>query len=268
MRIRTAAVAGYFYPGDPEELRGMLAELIPRKEGKRRAKGLVCPHAGYIYSGSAAAQVYGSAELGRRFIIMGPNHTGMGAPLSIFARGQWRTPLGETLIDEELANRLLELCPVLEDDTHAHVREHSIEVQIPFLQYLQEDFSFVPICVGTSRWGDLAVLGEAIAAAIEETDEPIQIIASTDMSHYIPAREAREKDQLAFEAIRKLDGRALYDTVHQNRLSMCGYLPTTILLLAARRLGAQQADLVAYTHSGEVTGDHHSVVSYAGFIVV
>lgn len=267
MRVRKAAVANFFYPGDPLNLKKMLEQLLGQPGSPRRALGLICPHAGYVYSGSAAATVYRSAQLTKRFIILGPNHTGMGAPLSIYARGAWETPLGKVDIDEDLANSLIRLCPVLEDDIHAHLREHSIEVQIPFLQFILNDFTFVPVCVGTSRWNDLESLADAIVQALKDASEPIQLIASTDMSHYIPAANAEKLDRLAFEAIQSLDARGLYDTVHQHHLSMCGYLPTTILLKAAKELGAEKAELLVYTHSGKVTGDDQSVVSYAGFLV-
>ena len=267
MRVRQPAVAGYFYPADPNELRSMLESLIVQDPDPSDAIALIVPHAGYIYSGRAAGKVYGAVRLNRRFIILGPNHTGMGAPLSVYALGSWRTPLGDAPIDEDIASRLLEQCPELEDDTQAHLREHSIEVQIPFLQYLAESFTFVPICVGTSNWSALTSLMHAIAVVLRKTDEPVQLIASTDMSHYIPAREAEKKDALAFEPIRQLNAKELYDTVHRHRLTMCGYLPTSVVIGAAKELGATSAELLVYTHSGERTGDHESVVAYAGFRV-
>ncbi len=245
----------------------MLESLIVRAPDPRDAVALIVPHAGYIYSGRAAGKVYGAVHLTHRYIILGPNHTGLGAPLSVYARGSWRTPLGDALIDEALASHLLQQCPELEDDTQAHIREHSIEVQIPFLQFLTESFTFVPICIGTSNWSALTSLMRAIVEVVRKTGEPVQLIASTDMSHYIPAREAEKKDALAFEPIRQLKAKELYETVHRHRLTMCGYLPTSVVIGAAKELGATSAELLVYTNSGERTGDYESVVAYAGFRV-
>ena len=242
---------------------GFLDPDAPRYD----ARALICPHAGYIYSGRVAGAVYSRARLPRRYIIMCPNHTGMGAPLSINLDGAWETPLGTVPVDTELARALAEHCPELEDDIYAHLREHALEVQLPFLQVMVEDFRFVPICIGTSRWSTLQSLADAIVTVLPGLDEPVLLIASTDMTHYEPASVAAQKDRYAMEKIEALDGRGLYDVVHERNLSMCGYLPTTVTLLAARALGAQRAERVMYTHSGEVTGDHESVVAYAGYVI-
>ncbi len=267
MRLRAPAVAGYFYPGAEGELRKMLAQLVHPDTPRIPAIGVVCPHAGYIYSGRTAGRVYSRVHIPRRVLIFGPNHTGMGAPLSCWAHGAWRTPLGVVPIDEDLARRLLDACPYLEDDTQAHLREHAIEVQLPFLQYLVREFSFVPIVVGTTDMTALTALAQAVVTAVRDTSEPVLLVASTDMSHYIPAKDAADIDQHAIRAIAAVDGPALYQAVHTYKISMCGYLPTTVVLMAARALGAVQGELVEYTHSGVVTGDDHSVVAYLGMIL-
>ena len=267
MRRRAPAVAGYFYPSGESELRKMLALLVHPDEPKIPAVGVVCPHAGYVYSGRTAGRVYSKVHIPRRVLILGPNHTGMGAPLSCWARGEWQTPLGVVPVDEDIARRLLEACPYLEDDEQAHLREHAIEVQLPFIQYLVDTFSFVPIVVGTNDMTALTALAQAVATVVRDTPEPVLLVASTDMSHYIPARDAAELDQHAIRAIAAVDGPALYRVVHTYRISMCGYLPTTVVLMAARELGAVRGELVEYTHSGVVTGDDHSVVAYLGMIL-
>ncbi len=267
MRIRQAAVSGYFYPGRKEALVTMLDSLIEPHEEKIQARAVIVPHAGYQYSGRVAGAVYGKCVLPDTFIILCPNHTGLGRPLSLDVSDAWETPLGLARIDKELSQALLDACPYLEPDGLAHMREHALEVQIPFLQYLKEDFTFVPICVGTSRWSILTSLSEAIASVVSESNRDALLISSTDMTHYEPADIAEKQDKYAIERILELDARGLYDVVHDQSISMCGYLPTTVVVKASVALGASSCELILYTHSGVVTGDHSSVVAYAGFII-
>lgn len=267
MGVRKPAVAGYFYPSDPDQLRGLLARLIEDVTPKVSATAVVSPHAGYIYSGRTAGRVYGRVRLPRRFIILCPNHTGMGAPLACWATGLWETPLGPARVDEETARHLMEQCTFLVHDPVAHLREHSLEVHLPFLQYLLDDFVFVPVCVGTPRMTQLTALAQAIAEVVRGLGEEVLLIASTDMTHYTSAAEAARLDPLAIRCMEQVDGPGLYDTVHRHRLTMCGYLPTTVVLMAARELGATRGTLVDYTHSGMVTGDDTSVVSYVGMVI-
>ena len=194
MTVRKPAVAGYFYPSDPDQLRSLLAQLIEDVTPKVSAPAIVVPHAGYIYSGRTAGRVYGRVRLPRRFIILCPNHTGLGAPLACWATGVWETPLGPVRVDEEMAHHLMEQCTFLVHDTAAHLREHSLEVHLPFLQYLLDDFVFVPICVGTSRMTQLTALAQAIAEVIQSLGEEVLLIASTDMTHYTSAAEAARLD--------------------------------------------------------------------------
>ena len=274
--IRKPAVAGHFYPADPkkleEELRRCLAGTPPSTTApKKKAIGIVAPHAGYKYSGAVAGCLYRQIELPRRFIILSPNHTGHGKPFSIMPRGHWEMPLGPASIDEPLASRFMKNCPFLEEDTGAHAAEHSLEVQIPFLQYLKKDFSFVPVTLSYIPFEHCRLVGEALTTTIQETlkesPEPILIIASSDMNHYESQQIAERKDKLAIDKILALDPQGLYETVRKERVSMCGIIPTTVMLAAARRLGATRAELVQHATSGDVTGNHSSVVGYASLIV-
>jgi hypothetical protein len=220
-----------------------------------------------MYSGAVAGQVYARARLPRRLVIMGPNHTGLGKPVAVMTRGLWETPLGSALIDETLANLILDLANSAEQDEAAHRAEHSLEVQIPFLQTTRRDFLFAPICVGISGRDELIALGDAIAAAIESLAEPVGIVISTDMTHYESAERAKAKDLLAIRKIESLDGEGLHAVVREHDISMCGSGPATAGLRALSRIGATSAELIAYASSGDVSGDYSEVVGYAGLLV-
>ncbi|MFZ0704927.1 MAG: AmmeMemoRadiSam system protein B [Candidatus Korobacteraceae bacterium] len=269
--IRLPAVAGKFYPADSRELRSEVeaftrpAESAP--EAKIPALGCVAPHAGYIYSGGVAGAVYSHLELPARYIILCPNHTGRGAPLAIMSTGAWRTPLGDVPVDEELASNLKARFSLLTEDAAAHRFEHALEVQLPFLQVLRPQFSFVPITVGTGHFEVLSALGVAIASAIREAGERIMVIASSDMNHYESDSVTRVKDRRAIDQILALDPQGLYDVVRQAHISMCGYGPTVAMLTAALKLGASKAELLRYATSGDVSGDRDTVVGYAGLAV-
>ena len=265
--VRQPAVAGYFYPSQPETLlRDVKSYAAPAME-KIRALGCVTPHAGYMYSGHVAGAVYARLELPRRFVILCPNHTGAGEPLAVMSEGAWKTPLGEARIDSDLAGRLLSGFPYLSEDASAHRSEHALEVQLPFLQALAGDFSFVPIAVGVGGYPALAALGEALAATLAADPEPALIIASSDMNHYESDAVTRVKDHKAIERILALDPRGLYDVVRSADISMCGYGPTVAMLTGARSLGASSAELVKYATSADISGDKERVVGYAGVVV-
>lgn len=271
--IRQPAVSGRFYPSHPGELAREVDGYLSQepKVPPVRAIGCVVPHAGIMYSGHVAGAVYARLELPRRMIILCPNHFGIGQRLAIFSEGAWRTPLGDVPVDAELAEELKRACPLLREDAGAHAGEHSLEVQLPFLQRRRADFSFVPIALGTDRFDAFADLGRAIAAVVQvqaTPREPILIVASSDMNHYESDAATRVKDRKAIERVLALDARGLYDTVRNERISMCGYGPTTTLLIAARALGATQAELVRYATSGDVSGDYDRVVGYAGMVVL
>jgi hypothetical protein len=266
---RRPAVAGSFYPADPETLRKELDGLM---RGRRSSEGppavaLMVPHAGYIYSGPVAADTYAATRLPRRFVIIGPNHTGRGKAIAIMAEGAWATPFGEAPIDEPLAAAILAGCPASCRDDVAHQREHSLEVQVPFLQYIVGDFCFVPICVGTQDRKTLLALGRALAEAISATGDEVLILISSDMSHYLPASLAERQDRKALDRFLAIDPEGLHEVVVDEEISMCGISPAVAGLEASRRLGAREARLIRYSNSGERSGDLLSVVGYAGVAV-
>ena len=267
MTIRPPAVAGQFYPANPERLKKDLASMIFEAPQKISAKGIMVPHAGYMYSGKVAGEVYSKVEIPDRLIILSPNHTGYGVPFSIMNRGVWRLPLGDAKIDEDLADRLMKEFNRLEVDATAHAREHSLEVQIPFIQYLKKDFAFVPVTIGHVPYSLCEEFGEAIAHIVAGEKEPILIIASSDMNHYEEHHRTLEKDQWALDEILKKDPKGLYETVHNKNISMCGIIPTTVMLIACNQLEVKKVELVDHKTSGDVTGDLSGVVGYAGVII-
>jgi MEMO1 family protein len=238
--------------------------------GRGAAFGAIVPHAGYVYSGPVAGAVYASVAIPEVAIILCPNHTGRGAPLALDPSSAWRTPLGDVLVDGRLSERMLALCPSLERDAEAHRREHSLEVQLPFLQLLRPGTRIVAVCIGEPSLGLCREVGAALAAIVAEESEgsnaPL-ILASSDMNHYESREVGRRKDDLALARIAALDAEALYRTVLTESISMCGFLPTTALLFAAKASGASGAKIVARRDSGDETGDTSSVVGYAGVVV-
>ena len=265
--IRKPAVAGNFYPGNAIELRRDVENFISVDTQKVRALGAVIPHAGYMYSGHVAGAVYARLQLPTRFIILCPNHTGHGEPLAIMSRGTWATPLGNVQIDEDLADHLKQFFPLIKEDEDAHRSEHALEVQLPFLQVLCPAFRFVPITVGTGQFEALKALGVSIARVLKDVADDAMIIASSDMNHYESDDVTRVKDRRAIDQVLALDARALYDTVREHNISMCGYGPTIAMLTAAKLLGAEKAELVKYATSGDISGDRDWVVGYAGMLV-
>ncbi len=265
---RSPAVAGYFYPGEPEALRAELDRCLSKKHPpKTKAIGIVVPHAGYKYSGAVAGEVYGQVEIPRKLVVLSPNHSGEGSPCAIMPEGAWLTPLGEAKIDAELASRFMANCPLLTEDAEAHRSEHSLEVQIPFLQRLNADFSFVPLTLSYIPFEKCAEVGRALARTIRETPDPVLIVASSDLNHYQDQATTEAKDFLAIRRIEALDPEGLYETVRKERISMCGIIPVTVALVAALELGAKKAELVRHATSGDVTGDYKAVVGYAGLVI-
>lgn len=269
VEIREPAVAGRFYPGEPGELTADIRSYTSATaEKKLAAFGCIVPHAGYMYSGHVAGAVYERLELPQRYVILCPNHTGAGHPLAVMREGAWRTPLGNARLDEELADRVLAAFPLVKVDSEAHRAEHSLEVQLPFLQSLVRDFTFAPIVIGTSRLDVLTALGESLAKVIEGVKARVLIVASSDMNHYESDAETRVKDSLAIERVLALDPAGLWNVVHQQNISMCGYGPAVAMLTASRRLGASRAELIKYATSGDISGDRAAVVGYAGIAVL
>jgi AmmeMemoRadiSam system protein B len=265
--LRRPAVAGTFYAGTRDRLRLQLDGLLPANRGAEPAIGVVVPHAGYVYSGRVAGAVYGRVALPDTCIILGPNHTGMGAGAAVMTQGAWETPLGRLPIDTELAEALVAQSPAIIEDSVGHQREHSIEVQLPFLQYLDGPSRFVPLCLFLHDLPACQEVGRAVAAAVRNVGRPVLLIASTDMSHYVSRAEAAEKDRHALDAVLKLDPAGLHGAVRRQGISMCGYHAVTAMLIAARAMGAERAELVMYADSGDVAGDTSQVVAYAGLIV-
>lgn len=265
--VRQPAVAGQFYPGSPDKLRAMIDSLVDRKAKKEAVIGLLSPHAGYIYSGAVAAAVISRIKFKDTFVIIGPNHTGMGGPFSIMTRGVWQTPLGGVDIDSELATQILAASSHLAEDSAAHRYEHSIEVQLPFLQYFKPDVRLVPILLSPAAAGACKEIGGAIARAVVHLARDVVIMASSDMSHYEPQESAVEKDNQAIDAILDLDEDELLRRVTAHNISMCGYGPAISLISAARELGAKKGQLIKYQTSGDVSGDYSRVVGYAGIIL-
>ncbi|MFA7383844.1 MAG: AmmeMemoRadiSam system protein B [Desulfurivibrionaceae bacterium] len=264
---REPAVAHQFYPGDPAILRQALDGLIPTTAAKQKALAVVAPHAGYIYSGAVAGETFAAVEIPQNIVVLGPNHHGYGAPVAVMDKGAWEMPFGEVPINTVLARSILAQTELVEADTLAHRFEHSLEVQVPFLQYFRPDMTLTPIVISHLSFKSCQIVGEALAAAIKLYGKPVLIVASSDMTHYESRQAATAKDSLAMQQIKALAPEGLYNTVLGNKISMCGIMPTTIALIAALRLGATQARLIRYTDSGETSGDTNQVVGYAGFVI-
>lgn len=265
--VRHAAVAGYFYPGSREALNHSLDALIPASAGRRPAFGLMAPHAGYLYSGGVAGRTFSRVEIPAEVVILGPNHRGGGEPLALHPPGSWETPLGEVPVGRSLTEAIAECCPQVHIDSQVHLREHSLEVQVPFLQALRPDVTIAALCVSHVALTRLLEVGDDLARAMKSRPRLPLLVASTDMTHYESGEAAREKDSLALEYILGLDPAGLYHIVAARGISMCGVLPTVVMLRAALALGASRAELVAYANSGEVTGDQREVVGYAGVVI-
>jgi AmmeMemoRadiSam system protein B len=265
--VRYPAVAGQFYPGSSEELKLYLESFCRKNIPKVNAKAVIVPHAGYIYSGKVAGETYSRVAIPATNVVMGPNHTGFGKSVSVYPDGIWVTPLGEVPVNEKISSQLVRSYP-FEADVKAHVYEHSLEVQIPFLQHCsnyREDLSIVPIVYQYISYDDCVTAGEILAEALKEEDA--LIVISTDFSHYVSQSEAEKFDSFAIDAILNLDPEELYRRVLSYNISMCGVIPATVGLIASKLLGAESAELIMYRTSGDITGDYSQVVGYAGIII-
>jgi MEMO1 family protein len=275
LRLRRAQVAGSFYQNTKAalitEIEGCFTHRLGPGElpklgpvGERRIVGLVCPHAGYAYSGPTAARSYFELVKDgkpKKIVIIGPNHTGQGTGVSIMSDGIWETPLGQIEVDRRTANAILNVSTIIDLDEQAHIYEHSVEVQLPFLQYvLKSKFEFVPICMMMQDLETSLEVGKAIGQALKGEDAII--IASSDMTHYESAEAAKRKDHLATDAVLALDETKLQETVQSERISMCGHGPVASMILASKILDAKSARLLGYSTSGDITGDNSGVVGY------
>jgi AmmeMemoRadiSam system protein B len=276
LKVRPPAFAGSWYADTPERLRSQIEESFTNRlgpgslptiveNGPRNLVGLVCPHAGYMYSGSVAAcSYYQLAKDGKPdvVVIFSPNHTGRGSALAVMREGMWRTPLGDVEIDTETADKILRGSQIVDVDEVAHVYEHSIELQLPFIQYLYgSDFKFVPVTFLMQDLKSSREVGKATAEALSGKNG--LVIASTDMSHYEPQARAEKKDKMALEAAVKMDEEQYYSIIESHGVSSCGYGPTIAAITASKELGAKEAKLLCYRTSGDVTGDYYRVVGYA-----
>ena len=264
--MRRPAVAGQFYPGSETEVRSLISRLAPEisvPRDKIKACGIVVPHAGYVYSGGVAADVYASIESAPTFVLLGPSHYGVGSPVAISTQS-WETPLGIVDVDHDFV-RLLD--GIIDRDEIAHQSEHSIEVQIPFLQYFFKDFRIVPICLGMQDYDSVKEVATELITALNKYDRQVVLVASSDFTHYEHVSVAKKKDTTLIKDIEKLDVPAFYDDLYRLNATACGYGPiaTTMMVCGAR--GASKAELVRYATSGDVTGDSQ-VVGYAGMIII
>lgn len=263
---RAPAVAGQFYPGDELSLRDHVRRHLGSHLSEETALAVIAPHAGYVYSGNIAGEVFSSIHVPDRVIILCPNHTGLGARAAIMSEGAWHVPGKRIPIDHDLADALKRHSFLIEDSV-AHAREHSLEVMLPFLIARNPNVRIVPICLSHVSLQACTRLGDAIAEAIRSLGEEVLIVASSDMSHYIPAEMARQRDALALAEVEALNPEELYRTVERERISMCGFVPATVAMTAARELGARAGKVVRYGNSGEVSGDYGQVVGYAGVVI-
>ena len=266
--LRLPAVAGRFYPYPPEKLTALIqqysqleAEISPQK-----VKACLVPHAGYIYSGHVAGAVFARIVLPKKIIILGVRHQPRGERVAINSSGAWRTPLGDAAIDLKLAAQLSAACPLLREDVVAHATEHSLEVQLPFLQVLAPGFRFVPVALGTVRFEDLVQVGASIGSVLAASREQILLVTTSDLNHYEDDATTRVKDQKAIDRILALDPLGLYQTCRAAQISMCGLGPTVAMLTALAALGSTKAELVRYATSGDISGERDAVVGYAGMI--
>lgn len=265
--IRPPAVAGSFYPHNKAELLEHLHRIVPARRLPENSLGVISPHAGYVFSGAIAGQLFAETELPKQIIILGPNHSGVGEDAAVYSDGSWRTPLGDVPIASNLAEHLLKHSSLLQSDQLAHRYEHSIEVQVPLLNYLQPDLQIVPICLGHGDLEGWLELGSALGRALNNWSQKVLIVASSDMNHFLTAEETRRLDNIAIDAALTLDPSRLYQTVRDNNISMCGVIPAVVMLQASLERGATECRLIRYGHSGEVNGDMSRVVGYAAMTV-
>ena len=264
---RQPAVAGRFYPAEREALVREVEAHIDRDAKKSRALGIVAPHAGFMYSGDVAGAVYSRIEIPDTVILIGPNHTGQGEEVAVMTEGTWSMPMGDISIDREMAHAICEETSIAKQDSTAHQHEHSLETQLPFLQYFKKEFQIVPICLRRMKVASCKVLSEGIVRAVTRLDKPVLLVASSDMTHYESHDQAGTKDRMAIACMQSRDPVGLFETVRSEKITMCGVNPVTVMLYCSESLGAKEAELVKYMTSGEVSGDMEQVVGYAGMII-
>jgi len=265
--IRQPAVAGSFYPSDSGKLSTQITSYLHAGNEPQKVVALVAPHAGYVYSGGVAGEIFAAAEIPRKVILIGPNHRGAGENLAVSGADSWETPLGTIPVASVLREQLVkDVFPLVVDDT-AHQYEHSLEVMLPFLQRRQPELEIVPILVGQLSLTESLQLGSAISQMLTHDNEEVLLVASSDMNHFVTAERTQQLDFMAIEAMEKYDLQRLYHVVREKHISMCGVLPVIIVMQAAHGLGARKCQLLRYAHSGQVNGDNDRVVGYAGLMI-
>src|SRR5262249_30377686 len=256
--LRLPAVAGQFYPANSRELSSLVRQCLHQESPiqKERVKGCLVPHAGYVYSGKVAGAVFARIEIPQKIIVLGVRHFPRGENAAILSDGAWRTPLGDLPIASQLAQACKQQCPILKEDAIAHAQEHSLEVQLPFLQILQPAAQFVPIALGTIKFEELQEIGEAIALVISSSREEILLLATSDLNHYEDDLITRKKDAMAIAQLEAMDPLGLYDTCRKQSISMCGLGPAVSALIALRSLDANRAETVMHATSAAISGDY------------
>ncbi|CAG1065307.1 hypothetical protein BAC1_00886 [uncultured bacterium] len=264
--LRKACVAGRFYPGSKASLAGEVASFLA--EGpKEDAIAVVCPHAGYMYSGAIAGRAYSMVNVPDKIILLGPNHTGLGASASVMPSGTWEIPTGRVEVDNKLASLVLASSPLFKSDFEAHIMEHSLEVQLPFIHAVNPNAKIVPVTIMRADVTECEEMGKALARAVSKAAERVLIVVSSDMNHYEPDSATRVKDALAIKRVEALDAKGLLKTAEKEDITMCGLLPAAIAIFAAKALGGREARLVSYATSGETSGDMDAVVGYAAIVI-
>jgi hypothetical protein len=265
--LRLPAVAGKFYPDGPRELSQQIKNFVAPQTDQPKVSCRAClvPHAGYLYSAHVAGAVYARINIPSRVIVLGVRHFPYGEEAAIISSGAWRTPLGDLPVKSNLAAKISRACPLLQEDSVAHEREHSLEVQLPFLQVLNSGCSFVPIALGTIDFEELVSIGEGLGKILS-SEPDVLLLTTSDFNHYEDDATTRKKDRLAIEKILQFDPRGLFEVCRKKNISMCGLGPAVAMLTAMRQVGATAAELVKYATSADVSGDTSTVVGYAGLL--
>ena len=275
MQIRTPAVAGMFYPGEKNELKESIHQCflhsfgpgkLPPTEEKKKIYGVICPHAGYMYSGPIACHSFYSisSESPELFIIIGPNHWGVGCNVAAMKDCSWETPLGQVEVDSDAASELSKISNIVDLDFFSHTKEHSLEVQVPMLQEVYSKFKILPIILIDQEKNAAEEIGEAVATISKQKNS--MIIGSSDFTHYEPNEFAHDQDKALIEPILDLDVDQFYKVLYEKNVTACGYGAIASTMIACKKLGATKGELLKYATSGDVTGDTSSVVGYGSII--
>ncbi|HBO83676.1 MAG TPA: AmmeMemoRadiSam system protein B [Deltaproteobacteria bacterium] len=265
--VRKPSVVYQFYPGDPVTLEKTVKGMVEETLKKEDAIAIIAPHAGYVYSGRVAGAIFSKVRIPDNIILLGPNHTGLGKSVAVFTSGEWEMPFGKMMVNSELSHILIEESVYFADDPIAHLKEHSLEVQLPFIHHFNPAASIVPITIMHLDLRSCIEIGKAVARVIISYEKEILIVVSSDMNHYESHETTKKKDKKAIERITVLDYEGLLKTVLKDDISMCGVIPAAIAIIAARELGANGGKLIDYATSGETSGDFNHVVGYAGILI-